>query len=70
MNILISMKILLVTVMSDCGKTFGKTIMLSAPNNGHTVDQNVQLAASGSNVYGTWWTQQDRDSYASIQSQQ
>jgi hypothetical protein len=30
--------------------------MLSAPNKGDTVDQNVQVAASGSNVYVTWWT--------------
>jgi hypothetical protein len=41
---------------SDGGKTLGKTIMLSAPNKGHTVDQNVQIAASGSKVYVTWWT--------------
>jgi hypothetical protein len=30
--------------------------MLSAPNKGHVVDQNVLIAASGSNVYVTWWT--------------
>jgi hypothetical protein len=41
---------------SDGGKTFAKNIMLSAPNKGHVVDQNVQIAASGSNVYVTWWT--------------
>lgn len=41
---------------NDGGKTFGKNIMLSAPNKGNTVDQNVRIAASGSNVYVTWWT--------------
>jgi hypothetical protein len=41
---------------SDGGKTFGKNIMLNAPHKGHVVDQNVQIAASGSNVYVTWWT--------------
>ncbi|MGB6672952.1 MAG: hypothetical protein WBE34_10990 [Candidatus Nitrosopolaris sp.] len=30
--------------------------MSSAPNKGHVVDQNVQIAASGSDVYFTWWT--------------
>jgi hypothetical protein len=33
---------------SDGGKTIARNIMLSAPNNGNTVDQNVQIAASGS----------------------
>ncbi len=33
-----------------------KSMMISAPNKGHTVDQNAQIAASGSNVYVTWWT--------------
>jgi len=41
---------------TDGGKTFAKNIMLSAPNKGNTVDQNIQIAASGSNVYVTWWT--------------
>src|SRR3989442_6687465 len=41
---------------TDGGKTFAKNIMLSAPNKGHVVDQNVQIAASGSDVYVTWWT--------------
>jgi hypothetical protein len=41
---------------TDGGKTFAKNMMLSAPNKGHVVDQNVQIAASGSNVYVTWWT--------------
>jgi hypothetical protein len=41
---------------SDGGKTFAKNIMLSAPNKGQVVDHNVQIAASGSNVYVTWWT--------------
>jgi hypothetical protein len=39
----------------DGGKTL-KTMMISAPNNGHTVDQNTEISASGSNVYVTWWT--------------
>ena len=43
------------TKSTDGGKTL-KTMMISAPNKGHTVDQNVQIAASGSNVYVTWWT--------------
>lgn len=40
----------------DGGKTFGNTIMLSTPNKGAVVNQNVELAASVSNVYVTWWT--------------
>jgi lipopolysaccharide export LptBFGC system permease protein LptF len=40
----------------DGGKTFGNTIMLSAPNKGGVVNQNVELASSVSNVYVTWWT--------------
>ena len=40
---------------TDWGKTF-KTLMISAPNKGHTVDLNTQISASGSNVYVTWWT--------------
>ena len=40
----------------DGGKTLGKTIMLSAPNKEHVVDLNVDIAASGSNVLVTWWT--------------
>ena len=38
------------------GKPLQRTIMLSAPNKGHVVDQDIQIAASGSNVYVTWWT--------------
>ncbi|MDP9288111.1 MAG: hypothetical protein M3P08_07930 [Thermoproteota archaeon] len=34
--------------------TFSKNIMLSAPNKGHVIDQNVQITASGSNIYVTW----------------
>src|SRR5712692_954542 len=34
----------------DGGKTLGQTIMLSAPNKGNVVDQNVDTAASGNNV--------------------
>jgi hypothetical protein len=41
---------------TDGGKTLGKTIMLSAHNKGHVVDLNVDIAASGSNVLVTWWT--------------
>jgi hypothetical protein len=41
---------------TDGGKTLGKTIMLSAPNKGHVVDLNVDIAASGNNVLVTWWT--------------
>jgi hypothetical protein len=40
----------------DGGKTIGKTIMLSATNKGNVVDLNVDIAASGSNVLVTWWT--------------
>jgi hypothetical protein len=40
---------------TDGGKTL-KTTMISAPNKGHTVDQNTEISASGSNVYVTWWT--------------
>jgi hypothetical protein len=39
----------------DGGKTL-KTMMISAPNKGNTIDQNTEIAASGSNVYVTWWT--------------
>jgi hypothetical protein len=39
----------------DGGKTL-KIMMISAPNKGHTVDQDAHIAASGSNVYVTWWT--------------
>jgi hypothetical protein len=42
--------------LSESGKTIVKNIMLSAPNKGHVVDKNVQIAASGNNVYVTWWT--------------
>jgi hypothetical protein len=40
---------------TDGGRTL-KTIMISAPNKGNTIDQNTQISASGSNVYVTWWT--------------
>jgi hypothetical protein len=39
----------------DGGKTL-KTMMISAPNKGNTINQNTQISASGSNVYVTWWT--------------
>ena len=34
----------------DGGKTLGKTIMLSAPNKGHVVDLNVDIAAQYSKL--------------------
>ena len=40
---------------TDGGKTL-KTMMISAPNKGNTIDQNTEIAASGNNVYVTWWT--------------
>jgi len=40
---------------TDGGKIL-KTIMVSAPNKGNTIDQNTEIAASGNNVYVTWWT--------------
>jgi hypothetical protein len=40
---------------TDGGKTL-KTMMISAPSNGNTIDQNTQISASGNNVYVTWWT--------------
>ena len=40
---------------TDGGKTL-KTMMISAPNKGNTIDLNTEISASGSNVYVTWWT--------------
>ena len=40
---------------TDGGKTL-KTIMISTPNKGNTINQNTEISASGSNVYVTWWT--------------
>ncbi len=40
----------------DNGKTFENTITVSAPNKGGIADRDVEIAASGSNVYLTWWT--------------
>ena len=40
---------------TDGGKTL-KTMMISAPNKGHTIDQNTEISASGNHVYVTWWT--------------
>jgi hypothetical protein len=40
---------------TDGGKTL-KTMLISAPNKGNTIDQNTEIAASGTNVYVTWWT--------------
>jgi uncharacterized protein (DUF2461 family) len=41
--------------MIDGGKSL-KTMMVSAPNKGHTIDKKIQISASGCNVYVTWWT--------------
>ena len=42
----------------DGGRTF-RTIVLSAPSvTGHVVHENTEIAASGSKVYKTWWTNQ------------
>lgn len=38
---------------TDSGKTFGDKINLS--NSSNSESQDVQIAASGSNVYVTWW---------------
>src|SRR5437899_8036985 len=40
---------------TDGGKTL-KTMMITSPNKGHAVDLNTEIAASGNNVYVTWWT--------------
>lgn len=40
---------------TDGGKTL-KTMMISSPNKGNTIDLNTEISASGSNVYVTWWT--------------
>ncbi|MDQ6862216.1 MAG: hypothetical protein M3044_00180 [Thermoproteota archaeon] len=40
----------------DNGKILAKTIIISAPNIGKTIDRNVQIAASGTSVYVTWWS--------------
>lgn len=39
----------------DGGKSF-KTMIVSSPNKGNTVNQNTQIYSSGTNVYVTWWT--------------
>ena len=36
--------------MIDGGKSL-KTMMISAPNKGHTIDKKTQISASGCNVY-------------------
>jgi hypothetical protein len=41
------------------GKTL-KTMVISAPNKGYTIDLNTQISASGSNVYVTWWSNKTR----------
>ena len=38
---------------TDGGKTFGDKMNLS--NSPNTQSQDAQIAASGSNVYVTWW---------------
>jgi hypothetical protein len=40
---------------ADGGKTL-KAMMISTPNEGNTIDQNTEIAASGNNVYVTWRT--------------
>jgi hypothetical protein len=40
---------------TDGGKTL-RTMMISAPNKGNTIDQNTEISASGNNVFVTWWT--------------
>ena len=40
---------------TDGGRTL-KTMMISAPNKGNTIDQNTEISASGNHVYVTWWT--------------
>ena len=40
---------------TDGSKTL-KQLMISSPNKGHLVDLNTKIAASGSNVYVTSWT--------------
>jgi hypothetical protein len=40
---------------TDGGKTL-KTMMISTPNKGHTINQDTQISASGSKVYVTWCT--------------
>ncbi len=39
----------------DGGKSL-KTMIISAPNKGSTVDQNAEIYSSGQNIYVTWWT--------------
>jgi hypothetical protein len=39
----------------DGGKSF-KTMIISSPNKGSTVNQNTEIYSSGTNVYVTWWT--------------
>jgi hypothetical protein len=41
---------------TDGGKSIQNTIILSAPNKGHTIDQNTGITASGTSVFVTWWT--------------
>jgi hypothetical protein len=40
---------------TDGGKTL-KTMMISAPNKGNTINQNTEISASASDVYVTWWS--------------
>jgi len=45
------------TKSTDGGKTFKQTIIsLPNPNKGQNVNTGVNIAASGSNVYVSWWT--------------
>jgi hypothetical protein len=40
---------------TDGGRT-PKTMTLSAPNKGNTINYNTEISASGNHVYVTWWT--------------
>ena len=40
----------------DNGNTFNKTMIISSPNPGNVTHENVNIAASESSVYVSWWT--------------
>jgi hypothetical protein len=39
----------------DGGKSL-KTMIISTPNGGNTINRNTEISSSGENVYVTWWT--------------
>jgi hypothetical protein len=39
----------------DNGNTFNKTMVISSPNPGNVTHENVNIAATGSSVYVSWW---------------